>query len=209
MRCKSTKKLKKLQTFGLYFAKFVYSRLILYLCSVKRIAYIAPIDYIRGSLSGRQELKYNGGHAYDIATGQKVAADTYMPRLIAKLYHAHTAGEFRAFQVRTRSTVNMTASNKISLAVMGGAGAIYAALLNNSSAPVYSDCISAWHAANIKGLEFRGYMMPKIMQGLRNKVASIVIAEGVEIVNPWISSSTPNVPVSSAILDRFSSQLSN
>lgn len=183
--------------------------MILYLCSVKRIAYIAPIDYIRGSISGTQEIKYNGGDAYSIAVGQRVTADTYIPRLIAKLYHANTAGEFRAFQVRTRSSVNMTASSKLSLAVMGGAGAIYAALLNNKSAQIYADCISAWHAANIRGLEFRGYIMPKIMQGLRNKVAGIVVVEGVEIVNPWISSSTPNVPVSSAILDKFSSLLSN
>lgn len=198
-----------MQTFRPLFAKFAYPQLNLYLCSVKRIAYIAPIDYIRGSLSGPQELKYNGGNAYDLTAGQRVAADTYIPRLVAKLYHAHTAGEFRAFQIRTRNTVNMTASNKLSLAVMGGAGAIYAALLTNKSAQIYSECISAWHAANVTGLEFRGYMMPKIMQGLRNKVANIVITEGVEIVNPWISSSSPNVPVSSAILDKFSSQLSN
>lgn len=198
-----------MQTFAALFAKFAYSRLILYLCGMKRIAYIAPIDYIRGSISGRQSLNYNGGSAYSIPAGQSVTADTYTPRLVAQVYRMYSPRMLRVFQVRTRTTVNMTARHKLNIAVLGGAGAIYASLVNHSDAQIYADIVAAKDAANIKGLTLRQFVMPLVMQGLRIKSARIDIATGIYIVNPWISEESPNVPVSASILDKFRLVLSN
>lgn len=191
------------------FVKFAYFRQILYLCSVKRIAYIAPVDYIRGSISGRQSLKYNGGSAYSIPAGESVSADTYTPRLVAQVYRMYSPRMLRVFQVRTRSTVNMTARHKLNIAILGGAGAIYASLVNHRDAQIYADVVAAKDATNIKWLTLRQFVMPLVMQGLRSKSAQIDIATGVYIVNPWVSEKSANVPVSASILDKFRQELSN
>lgn len=91
---------------------------------------------------------------------------------------------------------------------MGGAGAIYASLINHKNAPIYAAIYAAFDAEDIKGLTLRQFVMPKVMEGLRNHSAQLSIAEGVYIVNPWISSETQNVPVSAAILDKFRIELS-
>lgn len=176
---------------------------------MKRIAYIAPVDYIRGNISGRQSLTYSGASAYSIPAGESVAADTYAPRLVAQVYGRFSPRMLRVFQVRTRTTVNMTARHKLNIAIMGGAGAIYASLVNHSDAQIYADIVAAKNAANIKGLTLRQFVMPLVMQGLRSKSAQIGIATGVYIVNPWISEENPNVPVSASILDKFRQELSN
>ena len=198
-----------MQTFSPLFAKFAGFRPFLYLCSVKRIAYIAPIDYIRGGISGRQSLKYNGGSAYSIPAGQSVTADSYTPRMVAQVYRLYSPRMLRVFQVRTRTTVNMTARHKFNIAILGGAGAIYASLVNHSDAQIYADIVAAKNATNIKGITLRQFVMPLVMQGLRSMSARIDIATGVYIVNPWISVDNPNVPVSASILDKFRQELSN
>ena len=91
---------------------------------------------------------------------------------------------------------------------MGGAGAIYASLINHKDAAIYAAINAAFDAEDIKGLTLRQFVMPKVMDGLRNHSAQLSIADSVYIVNPWVSSETPNVPVSAAILDKFSNELS-
>ena len=102
----------------------------------------------------------------------------------------------------------MSSTHKHSLALLGGAGALYGALLRQKSAPIYNACVNAWKTNGV-GTTLRGYIVPLLIDGLSAKDADIAIADGVTIVNPWISSASPNVPVSSAILDKFNSELSN
>ena len=179
----------------------------LYLCSVKRIAYIAPIDYLRGSLAPRQSLEYSedGAAAYEIPTGETVSARDYQSRLVAKVARLGSVNRVLFFQVRTRSTVNMSAEFRHNCALMGGVGALYAALVRDKSAQIYKDCVRVKPA----GKTLRAFLSPILRAGLDEKNAAIVVASGVSIVNPWISSDTPNVPVSAAVLQKFSSELSN
>lgn len=88
---------------------------------------------------------------------------------------------------------------------MGGVGALYAALVRDKSAQIYKDCVRVKPA----GKTLRAFLSPILRAGLDAKDAAIVVASGVSIVNPWISSDTPNVPVTAAVLDKFSSELSN
>lgn len=159
---------------------------------------------MRGSLSGKQELEYGGGRAYDHESGI-ISPDEYQARLIAKVLRAPYSTRRRYFQVRTRSTVNMTAEYRRNCALMGGVGAIFASLMRNKSAQIYKDCERVKPA----GKTLRAFLSPILRAGLDEKNAAIVVASGVIIVNPWISSDTPNVPVSAAVLDKFSSELSN
>ena len=109
------------------------------------------------------------------------------------------------FQVRTRFTVNVSAVAHRNMAIMGGAGALYAALIRDKSTQIYAQCV----AAVPKGETLRSFLVPLIRAGLSDKSAQLTIADGVYIVNPWVSSATPNVPVSSAVLDKFAGELSN
>ena len=91
------------------------------------------------------------------------------------------------------------------LALMGGVGAIVGSLLRNKNTAIYAACV----AACPKHCSVRQLVSPALRAGLQQKSATIVVADGVSIVNPWVSSETPNVPVSAEILAKFSDELSN
>lgn len=173
----------------------------------RRISYIVPIDYMTGNLSGRQELDYvQGDGAYAAPDGQKTSATNYEPRLIAKRRRPNVIDEgCNYFQVRTKTSVNMTAAMRLNMAVMGGAGALFASLLRDKSAQIYAQCA----AATPKGISMRAFIVPLLKAGLAAKSAQITIADNIYIVNPWISEDVPNVPIPIDIYNKFLSVLSN
>lgn len=158
-----------------------------------------------GNISGRQSIEYAGGQAYNIADGERVTSENYQARLIAAVRGRNTRRSIRYFSVRTKTTVNMSAAMRENLAVMGGAGALFAGLVNDKSAAIYSDCVSVCP----RDSSLRAFIMPKLIAGLTAKDEYITIAGNIAIINPWISSDIPNVPVTTAILDKFRSVLSN
>lgn len=171
----------------------------------KRIVYMAPVEWMAGNLSGRQSqpLAYgDANHAYDVAVGTTHAANVYEPRLIVQYRRKSQA---RIFMVRTRTSVHMTAANKANLAALGGAGALFAAIVRDKTSEIYAQCV----AECPKRVTLRAFLVPILRSGLAQKVATIQIADGVGVVNPWVSTATPNVPVTAAILDKFASELSN
>lgn len=174
---------------------------------MKRIEYISPVDYIRGNISGRQTLTYGEGEtsAYGAPSGEKTAANDYQPRMVAKVAHLYEPWRIKYFQVRTRSSINMTATMRHNLALMGGVGALVGSLLRHKESAIYAACL----AACPKYCSVRQLVSPALRAGLDQKSAEIAIADGVSIVNPWVSSDTPNVPVSAEIIAKFSSELSN
>lgn len=174
---------------------------------MKEIAFVSPVKWMRGNLSGRQDIEYNGGRGYTAPSNQKTSADAYQPRLIAKVIRPNSISRRKYFQVRTRTSVNMTGANRLNLATMGGACALFAGLLKEKSAPIYTACVQAWEQNGV-GYSFRSFMIPLLRAGLAAKDEEIVIASGVSIVNPWVSSSEPNVPVSQEVVAKFTSQLS-
>ena len=156
---------------------------------------------MRGSLSGRQDIEYDQTDAYSIPDGEKVTADAYSPIFVAKVTRE---GRVKFYQVRTKTSVNMTAAYRLNIALLGGAGALYAALLRQKASAIYNDCVRVCP----KNMTLRAFLMPIMREALAGKESSIEIAQGVEIVNPWVSQETPNVPVPSAIVDKFASVLS-
>lgn len=155
-----------------------------------------------GNLSGRQTIKYAGGDGYDVPDGEIVAADDYQPRLIVKY---RRKDGLRYYQVRTCTSVNMSAANKANLSVMGGACAIFAALVRNKQSDIYKACV----AACPHNISLRKFIVTKCRAALSGKAATVSIAEGVEIVNPWVSTAEPNVNVAAEILNKFAPILSD
>lgn len=158
-----------------------------------------PVAWLSGNISGHQELNYDGVGAYE--TTQPTAASNYAPRLVA------CAPDRRRnyFCVRTKYTANITERSRLNLALMGGAGAIYSAIVRDKSSTIYNQCV----AAKPRQLTLRAFIVPRLREGLAGKVETISIADGLSIVNPWVSSASPSVQVPQDVLDKFAPVLSN
>lgn len=169
---------------------------------MKRIEYLAPIDFMSGNLSGRQDLTYteNDTRAYDIPVGQSVAANDYTPRIIGNFI---AKSNRRYFMVRTRSTVNATATYRRNLAISGGTYAVFYAIGRENT--IYNACVQAWKA-NSAGKTLRKYMCDILRAALAAKIATIEIGSA-RIDNPW-KVSNPNILVAQAIIDKFAEYLS-
>lgn len=168
----------------------------------KRIIYMAPVDAMSGSLSGRQDLQYGDPtkKAYDVPTGEIVAASNYQPRVIA-IYSSRKRVKY--FQVRTRYSINMTSSTRLNMATMGGAGAIYAAIMSDKTAQLYHDCVSACPA----GITLRKWIISIIRPALAAKTADIVLTNGLILSNPWNTGTGVTVNISQSVYDKFSAVL--
>lgn len=179
---------------------------------MKRIEFIAPVEAMRGNLSGAQKLQYptdNQG-AYEGPTGTVNYARNYSPRFIgAKI--AKSGKKY--FAVRTKTANRLTVKSKQAMALMGGTGAIVASILRNKTAEIYTNLYGAWVKAQELGgtSTFRQFLSGSVRRMLIQKSASyhVQVGEfGQDIDNPWnTTSQTPNVSISQAILVKFWSEL--
>lgn len=158
-----------------------------------------PIAWVSGNISGRQDLNYDGVGAYE--TTQPTAASNYAPRLVACAPYRRR----NYFCVRTKYTANVTNRSRLNLATMGGAGAIYSAIVRDKSSAIYAQCV----AVKPRQLTLRAFLVPLLRASLAGKVETIAIADGLSIVNPWVSSAAPSVQVPQDVLDKFAPVLSN
>lgn len=180
---------------------------------MKRIEFIAPVEAMRGNLSGAQKLQYptdNQG-AYEGPAGAVNYARNYSPRFIgAKI--AKSGKKY--FSVRTKTANHLTVKSKQAMALMGGTGAIVASILRDKTAEIYTNLYGAWVKAQELGgstSTFRQFLSGSIRRMLIQKSATyhVQVGEfGQDIDNPWnTTSQTPNVSISQAILVKFWSEL--
>lgn len=179
---------------------------------MKRIEFIAPVESMRGNLSGAQKLEYptdNKG-AYEGPVGSVNYARNYGARFIgAKI--AKSGKKY--FSVRTKTANHLTVKAKHQMALLGGTGAMVGAILRNKSAAIYTSLMAMYIKLQELGEQrtFRKYLSDKIMEGLQAKSATIVFTgplAPVSVDNPWnTTETTPNVQVSQAVLVKFWSEL--
>lgn len=179
---------------------------------MKRIEFIAPVEAMRGNLSGAQRLEYptdNQG-AYESVQGNVNYATNYGARFIgAKV--ARTGKKY--FAVRTKSANHLTAKSKKAMALMGGTGAMVGYILGHKSSTLYINLLAMYNKVVELGdtRTFRKYLSDHVRAGLIAKSATIVVSgplSPVSIDNPWnTTQATPNVQVSNAILVKFWDQL--
>lgn len=173
---------------------------------MKRIEYILPVDFIRGSISGSQDLSaaYDGGAAYALPVGSRVSASGYSAIMVAKVAHVHTPRALRFYQVRTRTTVNMSAAVHRNLALLGGSAAMFAALVRDKSAAIYAACVAACPPRST----IREFILPILRRGLAEGEQLINITDEIQVTNPWKYSGTQTLAVPQSIIDKFASELS-
>ena len=161
---------------------------------MKLIEFIAPVEAMRGNLSGTQKLQYptdNQG-AYEGPVGSVNYARNYSPRFIgAKI--AKSGKKY--FAVKTKSANHLTAKGKHAMAVMGGTGALIGLILRDKTQERYQNLYNAWLKAVEMGdsRTFRKFLDDNIRPMIENRQASVRVqvgAFGETIYNPWIGSGT-------------------
>lgn len=181
---------------------------------MKRIEFIAPVEAMRGNLSGAQKLQYptdNQG-AYEAPVGSVNYARNYSPRFVGA---KRAKDGHKYFSVRTKTANHLTAKAKKAMALLGGAGAMYAAIVRDKSSQLYTSLYAQFLKFQEMGDKrtFRAFMMDVLRRGLDEKAATIVVAgplSPISIDNPWNTTETnPNVQVSQAVLVKFWGELAN
>lgn len=94
---------------------------------MKRIEFIAPVESMRGNLSGNQSLEYdkNNNPAYEAPDGVQYALN-YQPRFIGA---KRGSDGLKYFAVRTKTATNLKATTRRAMAIVGVIAAIRSALM--------------------------------------------------------------------------------
>ena len=182
---------------------------------MRRIEFIAPVEAMRGNLSGAQKLAYakNDNPAFNAPVGRQYARN-YDPRYIgAKI----SASGKKIFSVKTKTATKINAASLLRMALLGGAGALYAAMLNNASVKAQAENVYGLYVSRrAETRSFRKFWMDQFRATLNRKKVQTSVSitdEGgtlhqVQIKNPWVyTEGTPNCPVSDQTLVKFWPQL--
>lgn len=168
---------------------------------MKRIEFIAPVEAIRGNLSGKQKLVYaeNDNPAYEAPIGRQYARN-YRPSFIGA---KRASDGLKYFSVKTKSATGLTLSSKKAMAVLGGAGAFIAGILRDPSRKTALQIqleYNIQHGLVAAGTSLRKWMCVKVQECLRFKKANVDFKAGagtteVKVMNPWFGFSSAGVTV--------------
>lgn len=180
----------------------------------KRIEFIAPVDSMRGNLSGNQKLQYalNNNPAYYSPVGQRNYARNFETRFIGA---KRASDGLKYFQVKTKNAVGMTPGLKKAMALLGGTGALYAACIMDSTKKAamvnFFNKASEAAPATMAKYTFKSYWSESIRLMLKEKRASLTktgAGASVTIQNPWVyTAGSLDVTVSNEVLVKFWSEL--
>lgn len=191
----------------------------------RMIEFLAPVESMRGNLSGKQELLYptHDNSAWDAPSGQRSYAKNYKPRYIGNK-RSSTLKTY--FSVKRRQAVFQSEDSKYNQALLGATQAMYAAI-RNSSERVPGTSILVWDYLQMIYRQKREYgeldanttphkyITDQIRMDLDMKRTIIGFQApsltNLGIVNPWNHTSSQQsyvtVSVSTSILVKFWTQL--
>lgn len=180
---------------------------------MKRIEFIAPVESMRGNLSGNQDLTYaeNDNKAYYAPLGKQYARN-YQPRFIGA---KRASDNLKYFTVRTKSAVNITLQSLKRMACMGAAGLMVALVLRDKNAIPYQRLLEVWeHLDPSNRVSFRKMLFSVFYTGVERKLDIIIFPGQVYFLNPF--STRQNVPENTMTLEigndaifKFAKQLVN
>lgn len=185
----------------------------------RRISYIAPIESMSGNLSGNQELEYptNDNKAWDAPEDGASYARNYKPRYVANVRRSD--GRLY-FAVKQRTATRINTDTKMTMAVLGGFGAIYAAILNdNSLKTALTNLYLPQKAAGAFSGSFREFCADKIVAMLQNRQVAAafpaytmpggIVVPSVTIRSPWFETAVTGseVTISKNTVVKFWTQL--
>lgn len=180
---------------------------------MKRIEFIAPVEAMRGNLSGNQNLLYakNDNKAFEAPNGKQYARN-YTPRFIGS---KRASDNLKFFTVRTKNAVQLNTFTRSNMALLGASGALFAYYSKPEGAVDLGKLSFILVQKQNAGLvpastTLRQFVMGEIRAMLQDHAASRVVAQGgntVTIGNPWVSQ-TYIARVSFDVLKKFWAELS-
>lgn len=182
---------------------------------MKRIEFIAPVDAMRGNLSGNKTpLVYNPDNnpAWGAPNDVRSYALNYQPQFIG----AKRSNGLKFFQVKTRSAVTMTSAMREQCALLSAQSGVSYQIQHTIEG--LADVQAQYEHSQYKefGWTFNRYLQTFIRAGLREKTPSFFFnAAGFSSVrynNPFTKSSIPgsiDIELSSDILVKFWMQLAD
>lgn len=178
----------------------------------KRAGFVPGFAELRGNISGKQDLTYpeNNNKAFEAPQGKRSYATNYRPSVV--ISRVARTGKFH-FAIRTKSAVRRTARSTMAMALLGGAGALYGALIMNADKK--AAMMAIWEHdtqfATYRNTTFQKFWMDIIRDMLKRKQQSYVRTVGgtITIYNPWVYQGEIDVTVSNEILVKFWNELAN
>lgn len=181
---------------------------------MKRIEFIAPVESMRGNLSGNQVLEYaeNNNPAFDAPAGVQYARN-YQPRFIGA---KRSATGKKYFQIKTKSATKINAGTKLKMALLGGTGAVRAAILSNTVNRGLVEAVytAAKAAGQTSAKTLMKFAYDVIYEALQNKEVMIIFsatgASSAAFHNPWVYNGQQggiSVTIKNSILVKFWMQL--
>lgn len=125
----------------------------------KRISFIAPVDYMSGNLSGRQELEYatKDNAAYEAPDGKQYARN-YKPRFVGQ----HRAEDGRTFfSVRTKHATTLNVQSRLAMAALGAAASLSEIIMGENSEWLIRETIASSFAIGRQRGSITGYKNAK------------------------------------------------
>lgn len=181
---------------------------------MKRIEFIAPVDSMRGNLSGNQVLEYaeNNNPAFEAPVGVQYARN-YQPRFIGA---KRSATGKKYFQIKTKSATKINAGSKLKMALLGGTGAVRAAILTDATKRSLVEAVyaAAKEQGRTSAKTLEKYVYDVVYEALQLKSVMIqFFATGVPtltIQNPWVYTTQQggvSITIKNTILVKFWPQL--
>lgn len=188
---------------------------------MKRTTFIAPVESMRGNLSGKQDLRY--------ANENNKAFDAPEGRQYARNYRASYIGARRAkdglcyFAVKTKAATNVSAESLNRMACLGATGAMVGKIFSDHNSNIFKTLLRIYGGLQLQGLvsqetSFRKWLFESIYAMFASKISSIrlnVIVGNVitaqVIENPFVSTQaqTEGAEISVVLLTKFWMQLAN
>lgn len=158
---------------------------------MRKIEFIAPVEAMRGNLSGDQKLTYptQNNAAWDAPEGKRSYATNYRPTYIG----AKRAADGKTFfATKRRQAVKMSDAVKLQMAVLSSSSVIANILMTNLT--VLSGLEARYEQTAPEGWSFKRWIMDSIKDALRNKqhFAFMGTSLGALFVkNPYLSTQAP------------------
>lgn len=186
---------------------------------MKRTSFIAPVESMRGNLSGKQDLRY--------ANNENKAFDAPEGRQYARNYRASYIGARRAkdglnyFSVKTKSATKIDAASLNRMACLGAAGAMVGSILRQKSSTLFENLLRVYGALQIQGViskdtSLRKWLFENLYTVLSGKIAILRVGATVGttqiqaiINNPFVNTEeqTTGAEISNSLIEKFWMQL--
>lgn len=181
---------------------------------MKRTSFIAPVESMRGNLSGKQDLRY--------ANENNKAFDAPEGRQYARNYRASYIGARRSkdgltyFAVKTKSATKIDAASLNRMACLGATGAMVGSILSQKSSTLFENLLRIYGALQIQGIiaketSLRKWLFGNLYMMYASKMVSLTLEARVGtttisalINNPYLSDSqTTGAEISQDLLVKF------